>query len=271
MSETLDPHNLFSQLQTRYPASSLICELVQIHKDSFVVRSLVQVGGVTLATSMAAAPTVELAEEQARLRVLKLLGILSANVPEPLKMPASYETQAQLLSSPLDNPALFPPPGRADRPLPPSPPVYSPFDAKDLGELLPPKPLVPMVDALDRPFEPDETLPPADDFLPAPPEPEEFVPEPPSESVSKPRKSASPEPMPVPEPIETSAIADLSDPVAQIPLEMERIGWTVKRGREHLEQTYNKRSRAQLTDDELLDFLKFLKSHPSANQAPFKQ
>ncbi|HEY9907332.1 MAG TPA: hypothetical protein V6D18_06950, partial [Thermosynechococcaceae cyanobacterium] len=70
----IDFHPLFTQLQTRYPTSSLLTELLQIHDGHFVVRALVQVGEATLVTSMAAATTIEQAEDQARSRVLKLLG-----------------------------------------------------------------------------------------------------------------------------------------------------------------------------------------------------
>jgi len=36
-----------------------------------------------------------------------------------------------------------------------------------------------------------------------------------------------------------------------------------------LEKTYSKRSRQQLTDTELLDFLRFLEAQPSPGQVPF--
>ncbi len=47
---------------------------------------------------------------------------------------------------------------------------------------------------------------------------------------------------------------------------MERIGWTKEQGRSHLKQAYNKRSRQQLTDDELVDFLAHLKTQPSRSE-----
>ncbi len=75
MLETVDVQSLFTRLQTRYPTSNLVSELVQIHQDSYVVRSLIQVGGVTLATAMAAATSVEEAEDRSRLRALAILGI----------------------------------------------------------------------------------------------------------------------------------------------------------------------------------------------------
>ncbi len=83
LSESLALPSLFTQLQVRYPTSGLLTELVQMDADRCVVRALVQLGNMTLATSMATATTVEQAEDQARLRVLALLGIHTTlpNVP----------------------------------------------------------------------------------------------------------------------------------------------------------------------------------------------
>ncbi|MEH2164555.1 MAG: hypothetical protein V7K38_26765 [Nostoc sp.] len=40
--------------------------------------------------------------------------------------------------------------------------------------------------------------------------------------------------------------------------EMQRLGWTVEQGREHLGRYYGKRSRLQLTEEELDNFLLYL-------------
>ncbi|AUB40462.1 hypothetical protein COO91_06477 [Nostoc flagelliforme CCNUN1] len=39
---------------------------------------------------------------------------------------------------------------------------------------------------------------------------------------------------------------------------MQRLGWTVDQGREHLQKFYGVRSRLQLTEDELDNFLLYL-------------
>ena len=49
---------------------------------------------------------------------------------------------------------------------------------------------------------------------------------------------------------------DLSKVLAKTDVEMERLGWTPQQGREHLIQTYGKRGRTLLKEDELLDFLR---------------
>ncbi|BAY85700.1 hypothetical protein NIES267_52010 [Calothrix parasitica NIES-267] len=58
-------------------------------------------------------------------------------------------------------------------------------------------------------------------------------------------------------------IDDLSDVIAQTDVEMERLDWTPQQGREFLIQTYNKRGRTLLTEEELLDFLQHLQSSPT--------
>lgn len=61
----------------------------------------------------------------------------------------------------------------------------------------------------------------------------------------------------------SSSPVDLSDIIAQTDVEMGRLGWTSSQGRKYLEETYHKRSRQQLNDEELLEFLLYLESQPT--------
>jgi hypothetical protein len=61
----------------------------------------------------------------------------------------------------------------------------------------------------------------------------------------------------------TSEPIDLSDLIARTNVELKRLGWNNQKGREYLEQKYNKRSRQHLNDEELLEFLHYLESLPS--------
>lgn len=56
---------------------------------------------------------------------------------------------------------------------------------------------------------------------------------------------------------------DLSEIIALTDYQMERIDWTPQQGREYLIQTFNKRGRTLLTQEELLDFLQHLESIPT--------
>ncbi|WP_292784103.1 hypothetical protein [Nostoc sp. NMS9] len=50
--------------------------------------------------------------------------------------------------------------------------------------------------------------------------------------------------------------------IAQTNVELQRLGWTPEQGREHLIETYGKRSRFFLTNEELHEFLQYLQSQP---------
>lgn len=69
--------------------------------------------------------------------------------------------------------------------------------------------------------------------------------------------------------------ADLSDMLAQTDVQMKRIGWQAKEGRDYLQRTFGKNTRSQLDAAELQEFLGFLKAQPNLlarrppNQAPF--
>jgi hypothetical protein len=67
----------------------------------------------------------------------------------------------------------------------------------------------------------------------------------------------------------TQEIVDRSDVNAKIGVEMKRLSWTVEQGRNHLKRTYGKRSRQELEDSELLDFLNYLEAQPMPANAPF--
>lgn len=69
--------------------------------------------------------------------------------------------------------------------------------------------------------------------------------------VAKPPESPAPPSGPEPP-------TDDSDLLVQTTLELRRLGWDAEQGRVYLEQTYGKRSRQQLTRQELESFLEYL-------------
>ena len=92
---------MFTQFRVRYPKGSLVTELSAIDHGKYIVRCLVQDEGTTLVTSLAAAETVELAEDQARSRVLALLGISTTTVTGEQETPvATREMSVPLISTP---------------------------------------------------------------------------------------------------------------------------------------------------------------------------
>ncbi|MBW4551470.1 MAG: hypothetical protein KME35_10220 [Aphanocapsa sp. GSE-SYN-MK-11-07L] len=256
---------MFSQFQSRYPAGSLTSELLQIHEGSFVVRVTLQVGGAALATGMAAASTIEEAEDQARLRALGVLGIYPSG--------SSYQTQAQLMAADedfsSDPPArLNPARNRAstfraarDQQAQPDQQAEWEFPSTNFEPELD--------DHLFRPAEPPgsnggrqglpkHSLDPSEIAAQESAQPEKRKPARDRSSAAKPMM-ATPEPAPL----------DLSDIIAQTSVELKRLGWNESQGRSHLQRAYGKRSRQQLTDDELLDFLQYLQHESSPEEPSF--
>jgi hypothetical protein len=328
MPDPIDRHpnfqTLFSQLQSRYPTSSLITELVHVQDGSFTVRAMAQISGTPLASSMASAPTVEQAEDHARLRLLHLLGLnpgfhqelqssfsnfsgsrelnsglataasataLKSLSSLPLPFPAApAETQAELLADPLANslangnllerrspPVAVPPPppeiadpplvfefSEADAPSAPQP-VYAFGSSATLDrsatqplEVTAEAPAVTPV-AKSRPSKAKTAAVPAAES----PQPEFPSPESSSPESLKDESSQTGLPKAIAEPVGLPVI-DLTPIFLQIEDEMERIGWTKAQGRSHLKAAYGKRSRQELTDEELTDFLSHLQSCPGA-------
>ena len=320
MSESPDLHPLFVQLQTRYPTSGLLTELVQMHADRFVVRALVQLGSMTLATSLSTAITVEQAEDQARLRVLALVGIRPASfadlpaMADLQKMPfSSFGTPLSVIKQPLiealqdtavtstafdrsQEPIASQP--EVDVAIAPTSPVPSPtqFEPPDLTKAALPLIVYPSdvaLEPIDAPDYDDETFetepfePESFEFEPEPFEPQSFEPEPlvakeePAKAStdelaakagdqqaprSKSRKPNTDREAPA---IDTSSSTsrDLSSLISQIGVEIDRIGWSKRQGSTYLQKTYGKKTRSELTDDELEDFLTYLNTQPAAGES----
>lgn len=276
-------HSLFSQLRSQFPQGALISELVQIHDGQFVVRAIVQVGTTIVATGMAAAEKIEVAEDRARVRAMEILGI------SPSMGKATFEVPARLMSEPImSEPIVSEPIQKAEFTPVPATPIKS-FEPAPLLEL--DAPLPPVEELVPEPIEPKKTTrkkkeepsvaskatAPSTDLLSFPSlEPLEVQAETPSFEIEFGGSDAMDFEAPSfdePESIVSEPI-DLSDAIAQIGTEIERIGWTKKQGSTYLQQTYGKKTRAELTEDELLEFLHYLKAlpskgHPSLSQIPF--
>ncbi|BBD65417.1 hypothetical protein NIES4072_09080 [Nostoc commune NIES-4072] len=289
---------MLAQFQSLYPKGSLISELVQIFQGKYIVRASVQIEGVTRATGMAAAETVEAAEDQARTRALIVLGItnapqqsvaFSSNPIPPAQLNSSLNTKGGLNESAAYSSAKdedfvgtqWPMVNDKEISIPPSkvrnikPEVvtnnneqygYSsgaslPSDSysQDLGQNFPAtanKELEfdPPVENLEITFDnqvENQTFPEISANNVTPFTPRSYTSQ---ENVATPsvtgkrKKKAEP--------------VDLSDVIAKTDVELQRLGWTPEQGREHLIETYGKRGRTLLTEEELHGFLKYLQSQP---------
>lgn len=214
-----------------------------LHENQHIVRALVTLDGVAIVTAMTANPNLEKAEELAQIRVLALMNISASGLENPGQISEPPPQAIVPSNAPAPETKL---------PIAAAPEVIAPEII--YSEAATPGATPPEEDALDMPLE--EV---ADISLPSPEQP---IPE--STQPPLPGQPASSLATTAMETLDSSTSPiDLSDIIAQTDVEMARLGWSSQQGREHLEQTYGKRSRQQLTDEELLAFLLHLESQPT--------
>jgi hypothetical protein len=285
---------MFTHFRVRYPNGSLVTELSAIDHGKYIVRCLVQDGGTTLVTGLAAAQTVELAEDQARSRALAILGIDTTANEEKETHHAALEVTVPLNptlnTSPTfsDATAALSESLQATQPtLLPDPPVDN--NANDMSPLEPAELTAPPIMEVssktprrskrEKVADLTPTTSPVVDEIPFADETPSVEVEPfeeaePSlvtaemsqtslnETSAKSYLPSEPEIATSEPPIPSTPI-DFSDIIARTNVELKRLGWTNQQGRDYLVQTYGKRSRQLLTDAELLDFLHHLESEPT--------
>jgi hypothetical protein len=260
---------MLAQFQSLYPNGSLISELVQIWSGKYIVRASVQIEGVIRATGMAAAETVEAAEDQARDRALMVLGMTSSeseSTVSPKSIPQvqnnshpALNTTVSAVNSVLQIEAV------ASGQIPS--PVYAPTtqpEVTSLGDTYNQdlEPRFAMTSNREPEFDiPMQNWAMVDDNseveenplpMPAASNVRQFAPRSSTqlEDVSSPKGNRNNTRQPI----------DLSDVIAKTDVEIERLGWTKEQGKEHLKKTYGKLGRTLLSEEELLDFLRYLES-----------
>jgi hypothetical protein len=251
------------KFRAQYPKGALIADLVSVHEGQYVVRAAVIHQGETLATGFAASADIQVAEDRARERAIAVLAIPSAASKNgasrkaakvlggQLSMQASPEASADAsaVTSSDTSPAATAPDYIASQALED---VDFSIDEEDLG---------PPIDVIEESAEerPAERLENGSangsaNGLAAGLAEKTAATSAAAKMPDKPSAAAI-----ALENFSTSANpVDLSDVIAQTDVELTRLGWTSVQGREYLEKTYGKRSRQQLTDDELMSFLLYL-------------
>jgi hypothetical protein len=264
--------SLLTAFRQQYPQGSLTSDLLTIYDGLFVVRVAASANGGLLAQSLAAHHSLETAEDTACQRALVRLGLTDTPTHakgQPalaLPQPASPETAT---------PAAVPPAPDLQSPVQPSIEPDNPSEPDDEPVAAAPPAIpvqtIPTIPTAASP-EPSATKPPetdaADAKLPEPQAPNGNHPiqpptlatppiakAPPADSAP-PAQPSQPDPMALP----ATGPIDLSDIIAQTDVELQRLGWDVHKGREFLERTYGKRSRHDLSDEELLEFLLYLET-----------
>lgn len=264
---------MFAQFRSRYPTGSLISELLAIDHGKYVVRVLVEVDSTIISSGLAAADTVELAEDQARVRSLQVLGIETSTALPPLSSTRSFSASASTpqfeLNSAPEQPQLsasvveFESEAEAFPPFPELEDSLRSSTASSSEDWLSATYINPSSSlkststdssstsstkgrGASLPPLPDQPLNSSNDLSAYP---EEISPTP--GTANKKKSKAS---------LEST---DYSPEIAKTDLELKRLGWTKQQGIDHLQKTYGKRSRHYLTEDELLDFLHYLECLPT--------
>lgn len=255
---------MFAQFRTRYPTGSLISELLTIYQGKYVVRGVVQIDGVILATGLAAADTVELAEDQAKKRAISALGLDLMTTLQPLTIPGEplksvgvnvteglESVQPEVPSVVLKAPSVEEP-----APVLTNPTVASETSSSTSEDWL------------------------ATTYINPKSGKQKAAKDTPSPSVSKGKSASLPPIFPAtsdyaeepelssPAPAVSSAVetTDFSSDIAKTDIQLKRLGWTPEEGAAYLQKTYGKRSRRLLTDAELLDFLHYLECLPTPSE-----
>ena len=258
---------MLTQFRHHYPQGSLISELINIDRGLYLVRVSIEANKVTLATGLAGADTIELAEDRARERAIAALGLeklpLHHNQSDKETMRQGdnetrrlgddeerNNTSHTVQGSPITQPT---PEIKAPQPIPS--PVESENHQPDFTNTS-------SKEILTKEVLTKEVLTESNGEKPAL-ETQEY----PKNIFDQPivESSASPE-------SPSDSEAESSPPVQidfneirhKIDLEMKRLNWTKEQGRDYLLSTYGKRSRLHLLDDELFEFLHYLENLPNS-------
>jgi hypothetical protein len=101
---------MLAQLRLQYPQSCLISELLEIKHGKYIVRALVQIEGVAIATGLGSGETVEIAEDRARERVLAILDLGTRSSTQILALDTPKEPTPEIPPTPLVAAPVITPP-----------------------------------------------------------------------------------------------------------------------------------------------------------------
>ena len=294
---------MLTQFRILYPQGSVISELVTIDHGKYIVRVLIKVGSITLGTGLAGADTIEKAEDTARNRALELLQLDSVSLnPNNFNTSQTQESRNSntIATSSKVPSASVAAQIYSETPSPEQQvPVETSVKVSQISTIEADFSKSSAFAVEEKPTSSKEIIiEPLEEVLPKPSQ----VPETPlfvssiNEKLAEPMEEVSPRSsqvqetsIPNPEiekiPTQTSPMSqelseasfseeqpslttieeplEFSEIIVRSDIEMKRLGWTKVQGREYLIQTYGKRSRQVLSDEELLEFLYYLESSPT--------
>ncbi len=242
---------MFAQFRSQYPQGRIQTEMLPKIDGLHAFRAIVSQGDAIMGTATAVDSDLEIAEDRAVKRALTIAGIAFDNGFDSNY--GNYAGRSPILTQVSREPASV-------NSLPSA-------NLNNLGSLgaghhttthtIQSEPALEYANEYGANDYTDESLQYASI---EPPRSHEEIVTRPTEPVPTPSKSSAP--TIAPEPI------DLSDAISKIDVEMDRLNWTKTQGRDYLVRTFDKKSRQQLTNDELLQFLSHLKSLPTPYRQP---
>ncbi len=257
---------MINKLRNRYPQASLKSELVTIHHGKYIIRALVEVDGVVMATGLAAADTVETAEDRARNRAIEIMDLESvasrpAKVPEPV-LEEKRTPQIPTISIAPTNNNLSPREEKQEQENLELPQAHNNRQLVSSSESATTE-----INGSSAQLENEEvggwsefsrtkiaTIP-EPDLAPITYSTPDYH----SEELDD---SAALELVTSVDSNEDDTTVDFSEIIAKTDWEMKRLGWNTEQGKNYLLETYGKRSRHYLSDEELREFLEYLENQP---------
>jgi uncharacterized protein YpbB len=279
---------MFNEFRRCYPQGSVISELIEIHEKSYIVKVLAKVEGITLISSFGSGETVEIAEDKARLRLFESLdltkivfdhGEIEVNKIPQKEILQSTPSQTLTLVDPLATKTEI----KFDS-------VTSNLEISIADDKNKPKTEQTLFDlpSETNPIVEEETLKESSKVKSNKTKKDKKIKNNSEELletnfVNSEIKDLSPtlelETVIIKEEIKsvevTENVINLSEKkldfgaiLTKTDEELKRLGWTGEQGKKYLIETYGKRSRQVLDDNQLLEFLHYLQSLPSAIITP---
>lgn len=236
---------MLHQFRHLYPQGSLISELINIDRGLYIVKVSVQNEETIFGTGLAAAETIEKAEDKARERALMTVNL------KQLEQSAISPQTSQSQPTAAQNVVTATPRNQTSNHnsynLPsvtlssPEKVVSSPVKTPEPNTQQEIADFVPTTITEDKARETTPVIEPQTNIFDQP-----LTPPPPEETT--------------PVEAENTLELDFNEIRHKIDLEMKRLSWTKEQGRDYLLSTYGKRSRLHLTDEELLEFWHYLEN-----------
>lgn len=262
MSESL------KQLRDRFPEASILSDILVLHEQQYVVKVTIKVPPAIVVAGLSSNANLEVAEDQARQRAIEALGLGTCESTSATQVaPATVTPAAQSrevsnefeeLRLSADSPTSVASPQR-DRPTS----IPSPHNASSVSDMAAHSQMTSTapLSAKSPSTSIDDTNVATHDDLTQSGRVSSMISQPTDAAAIAPVTKHS-------EPSKISATAlpapiNLSDVIAQTDIELRRLNWSTETGRDYLEQTYNKRSRHELSEEELIQFLCYLEGLPS--------